>query len=272
MAKNDMCPQLCDKEITREELYARDDSDLKAADMFHDYILLPNTILSAHPDYSFIVKDDSMVDVGINRGDTVIVNASDVTRDGDILLVTIDDRPTIMTYCEDEEDQRWLVPHNKNMKPVLIHDDDRVMFHGCVKSVLKRAPRLDHLDLARAIQTAKQQMAPPRLLTEEFVLECIRNIAPRVKAARQWFAVYRALVDKKVISMGEFDKFCSLVMKAVPNHKYLPNPADLPRMEVQSFRKPIKHWDSLDAPVTGKRYWQYVDIGRTMISYLEYES
>ena len=87
--------------------------------------------------------------------------------------------------------------------------------------------------------------------------------------ARQWFAVYRAMVDKDVLKVEDFETFCSMVIKAVPEHEHLPASDELQRLAVQSFRKTIAKWDPKDAPVKGKRFQAYLNLGLRMIGLLE---
>ena len=107
------------------------------------------------------------------------------------------------------------------------------------------------------------------MITPEHVSWCIREIAPEVKVARQWYAVYRAMVDKDVLKVEDFETFCSMVIKEMPEHEHLPTVVEMQRLAILSFRKPIKKWDPSDAPVKGERFKAYKSIGLKMISLLE---
>ena len=107
------------------------------------------------------------------------------------------------------------------------------------------------------------------MITSEHVSWCIREIAPEVNVARQWYAVYRAMVDKDVLKVEDFETFCAMVVKEVPEHEHLPTVVEMQRLAILSFRKPIKKWDPSDAPVKGERFKAYKSIGLKMIILLE---
>jgi hypothetical protein len=49
-----------------------------------------------------------------------------------------------------------------------------------------------------------------------------------------------------------------MVAEEVPNHQHLPNRVEMQRLAVQSFAKPTSRWKNNDAPVTGKRFVNYM--------------
>jgi hypothetical protein len=96
----------------------------------------------------------------------------------------------------------------------------------------------------------------------------IREIAPLVKIARLWYAVYRIMADYNVVGEEEFDTFINKVVTEIPHHEHLPSKTELQRLAVQSFAKPIVLWDKNDAPVKGKPFEDYKRIGEKMIELL----
>ena len=91
--------------------------------------------------------------------------------------------------------------------------------------------------------------------------EAIREVAPTVQVGRQWFAVYRAMVQREVIAGEDYDGFVCLVKEAVPKHDHMTTIDELQRMAVESFTKPVGMWNPLKAPVQGKRFTDYQAIG-----------
>ena len=81
-----------------------------------------------------------------------------------------------------------------------------------------------------------------------------------VKNGRQWYAVYRSMVDMGALCEGEYSAFCDKVAKLLPEHGHLPTVGELKRMAVQSFRKRVALWKKGDAPVTGQRFDDYLRI------------
>ena len=99
-------------------------------------------------------------------------------------------------------------------------------------------------------------------------MNAIRQIVPMVENGRQWYAVYRALCDRKAVETDDFYGFAALVARIVPDHPHLPVGSELIRLATGSFRKPVALWDRNDAPVRGKRFEAYLRIARLMLAQL----
>jgi len=82
--------------------------------------------------------------------------------------------------------------------------------------------------------------------------------------ARHWFAVYKILVEVKVVKPKDYNTFCEMVKAEVPDHEHLPASDELQRLEVQSFAKPVSKWDADDAPAKGKRFYAYLKVAQRM--------
>jgi len=98
------------------------------------------------------------------------------------------------------------------------------------------------------------------VITAEMVESAIFDVSPMVKNGRQWYAVFRKLVELTSLGMAEMESFCGQVARIVPKHEFLPSAGELQRMAVQSFLRPSRLWDENDAPVRGKRFRDYVMI------------
>jgi hypothetical protein len=101
-----------------------------------------------------------------------------------------------------------------------------------------------------------------RTPSKEKMERTILRVAGEVKHGRQWFAVYRSMVDKGGLTEGAFSEFCEAVARIVPEHGHLPNAVELRRLSVQSFRKSASLWERGDAPVSGSRYDDYLRLAR----------
>ena len=215
-----------------------------------------------HPEASFYgdVEGDSMKDAGICQGDMVKVVCDDCPQDGDIVLASIDGESTIKTYCEDEEGFPWLVPQNSNYTPIPLKDKMNVRIVGRISEIIKNAPRMSYRDCQRMIKKAKMAMAETHEIPQQRVSWAIREIAPMVKIARQWYAVHRAMADLNVVKDGDYEKFCNMVKVEVPQHSHLPKSDELQRLAMLSFTKPVRYWNAENAPVKGKRFNDYLMI------------
>ena len=92
--------------------------------------------------------------------------------------------------------------------------------------------------------------------------EVLTPIVRLIQNSRQWFPLYRILVDGKYIDKGDYEYFASK-MKLIFGDE-LPKPIDvkdLSRLEVLSFALPFNQWTPDNAPVQGQTYRQYSKIG-----------
>jgi len=252
-------PMLCDTEVPLFDAKVPCGEPAQCAEDFVESVLLPKELLSIKPEFMVTVRGESMRDAGIATGDVVKVVGIDHPFDGDIVLACIEGEYTLKTYFEDEDGRTWLVPQNEDFKPVLLDGSRRVKLCGRVKEIVKKAPRVPSRLCARAVRRATRAKEPVKI-SKENVGYAIRGIAPKITIARLWYAVYRMLADYSVVMVGDYDTFIDMLIKEVPQHKFLPTKAELLRMAVQSFAKPVKQWTPENAPVKGQRYINYVTI------------
>jgi hypothetical protein len=235
------------------------------------YVILCKELLSMHPEFMIPVRGDSMRDAGIVTGDIVRVVADVTLNDGDIVLACIDGEYTLKSYCEDEEGQHWLVPQNDTYSPILLDGKTNVRIYGRVKEIVKTAPRVAYrkcMEVIRKMKKTKETANDERAITPQQVSEAIAAVAPMIVTGRQWYAVYRPLVDLRKVDKGDYEGFCQLVRSIVPDHAHLPTAQEMQRMAVQSFDKPVPLWNERNAPVTGKRFKSYLSIANKVKSYL----
>ena len=264
-------PLLCDTPVPFYDTPVACGSPTELGDVIKDVRMIPKEFLSMLPGFFVKLQGDSMKDANIDVGDEVQVETNGQIHDGDIVLVAIDDRYTLKSICKDEDGTPWLVPQNEAYDAFPLEEQSNIWVIGKVTQVFKKTPRVSFRSCMRLINKAKQTMQKEQKPSPETVDWVIKEIAYRVKAGRQWYAVYRPLVEKEAVDEGDFVAFCSLVNKAVPQHEHLPTVIELQRMAVQSFRKPVRLWKPKDAPVQGKRFTDYQQIGLETLEMLERE-
>ncbi|UKK52016.1 hypothetical protein L6472_05415 [Prevotella sp. E13-17] len=253
-------PMLCDTEVPLYDAEVPCGEPAQCTGDFMESVLLPKELLSIKPEFMVTVKGESMKDAGIATGDVVKVVGIDKPFDGDIVLACIEGEYTLKTYFEDEEGRTWLVPQNEDFKPVLLDGSRRVKLCGRVKEIVKKAPRVPSRLCARAVRRAMKAKDVRPKISEMKVSYVFQEIAPMIKAARLWYAVYRMMADYRVIEVEDFDTFLYMLQKEVPHHEHVPLKVELQRLAVQSFAKPVKLWTPSNAPVRGQRYKSYVEI------------
>jgi len=67
--------------------------------------------------YMLTVDGDSMIDAHIADGDMVLVEKTKTAKDGQIVIANVDGEFT-MKYFKKDGDKVWLLPANKNFKPI----------------------------------------------------------------------------------------------------------------------------------------------------------
>jgi len=201
---------------------------------------------------------DSMRDAGINAGDELTIQKGITPMDGDILLVSLVDRFSVKAFYEDDNGQAWLVPYNDEYEPIKLGEGAEYKICGRVVEVTKKNPRVKSSDSRKRIRKMKEERK--REITPELVESVIFDVSSMVQNGRQWYAVFRKLVELTTWGMAEMEPFCSLVASIVPKHQFLPLPAELQRMATQSFVRVSRLWDENDAPVKGKRFRDYQKI------------
>jgi repressor LexA len=96
-----------------------------------DEYLIPNKAST----YVLEVKGDSMIDEGIKEGDLVIVERRGNPKDGDIVIAEIDGGWT-MKYFKKKGNQAYLMPANKNFRPMYPQYDLKVA--AIVRGVIRK--------------------------------------------------------------------------------------------------------------------------------------
>jgi len=87
--------------------------------------------------YALVVQGDSMMDIGILDGDTVIIKLSDTARDGDVVVALIDDtEATLKRLHYVDSEMLDLVPENKTMQPMR-YAAERVRIQGILVGQLR---------------------------------------------------------------------------------------------------------------------------------------
>lgn len=81
------------------------------------------------------VKGDSMIEAHIDEGDLVIAERAQSARDGDIVVAEVDGAWTLK-YFKTDGKRAWLMPANKNYKPIYPEFEMRIA--AVVKGVIRK--------------------------------------------------------------------------------------------------------------------------------------
>ena len=264
MERSGMNPQLCDTPVPCYENYVKagvpaDPGDAAAGDS----LMLPRSLVGLHPTFIINVSGDSMRDAGILEGDQLQVQMEVPVNDGDVVMASVNGGEcTVKAFCTDEQGQKWLVPCNEGFDAILLTEETNVRIVGKVVKHIKGAPRVSFRDCLKTVRRTRENATADVPVSRQRAAEVAATVAADVKSGRQWYAVYRGMVDRHAVDKGDYEGFVTLVLEVVSGHKHLPVASELQRMAVQSFAKPVDLWDRNAAPVSGGVFDTYLRIAK----------
>lgn len=219
--------------------------------------------------YSVRARGDSMIDAEIDSGDLLTVETGVRIYPRDIVLASVDGEPLAKVYYEANDGTQWLLPFNRDYEPIEITDENEVNVMGRVFEITRSVPHISDADCERILERGRKKHTPQDLkLSREQLSGIIAQMGEKVVNSRQWFAVYRALVDDEQVVEKDYASFCELVCESSPQHPRLPKEGEMQRMATQSFSKCVALWRNDNAPVKGKRFEAYKLIAQRMTELL----
>ncbi len=109
-----------------------------ATENIEDYFEIGESFFSTSTlkNNNFILKvqGDSMINIGINSGDYIIVSKQDTAKNGDIVVAMIEGEATVKTYYKEKTHIR-LQPENDDMDPII---SDKVELVGKVVGLFRK--------------------------------------------------------------------------------------------------------------------------------------
>jgi len=108
-----------------------------ADENIHEYLPMPKYIVADEDSFALKVRGESMIEVGINDGDFIVIKRQNYAFDGDIVVALIgDDEATVKTFYLEGKNVR-LQPENETMDP-LIYPVEEVQILGKVTALFRR--------------------------------------------------------------------------------------------------------------------------------------
>lgn len=234
-----------------------------------EYVMIPRAWIGNRPYFFTEVDGDSMVEANIFHKDLIRVEITDHFFERQIVVTYMDGQCVLKVYHQDEKGDIWLLPRNKNYKPIRLRDYNDVRIIGALANIERRAPVIDARDVEEAMKRADEVLAGEKIPTDEIVRESIELVMPTLeKNSRMWFCVYRALLDKRYLSRGNLELFEEKMKMLFPDRELNINIRDLSRLEIGCFRKPIRYWREYDAPMKGKWFENYKNLADKMLDLL----
>lgn len=94
---------------------------LLAVENIESYFPIPAEYMPNKQSFMLKVKGESMINIGILDGDTILVKQQSEARNGDVVVALIEDSATVKTFYKEEGYIR-LQPENDDMDPIIVND------------------------------------------------------------------------------------------------------------------------------------------------------
>ncbi len=99
------------------------------------YLRLPSFLTGGGNCFLLRAKGDSMIDVGVEEGDLVLIRQQNYASRGDLAVVLVDDEATLKRYYPEPEKRRIrLHPENPSMQDIYV---DHALVQGVAIRVIK---------------------------------------------------------------------------------------------------------------------------------------
>lgn len=221
------------------------------------------------PWFSVIAKGDSMVGARIHDGDRLYVRVQRTAQSGDIVVAMLDGEAVVKVFFEDELGHKWLVPANPSYAPIDPADYGDCRLMGVVQMVTEcERPRGSISECMKAVRLAQGERKTVGEVSYMSLCRALKVVQDRITANRQWYSVYRVLVDCSMIECEDYDAFVRLLGDVMKESAPVLNIHDIRKMSVGSFSKPVSQWNADNAPVGSARFYSYLEIANVFKSEL----
>lgn len=99
-------------------------------------IEIPPAMLGRGEHYALTISGDSMINAGINDGDTVIIQKCDTAENGTIVVALVDDHQATLKRIRRSGNKIILEPENDDYEPRVL-EPERVKVQGKLVSLMR---------------------------------------------------------------------------------------------------------------------------------------
>lgn len=92
-----------------------------AVQNIENYFPIPAEYMPNQETFMLRIKGESMINVGIYDGDTILVQRQGTARNGDIVVALVEDSATVKTFYKEDGYYR-LQPENDTMDPIIVKE------------------------------------------------------------------------------------------------------------------------------------------------------
>lgn len=106
-----------------------------AEENIEEYVSLPESMFGKGEFFILKAKGESMIEVGIEEGDLVVIKAQNYAEEGQIVVALVEDEATLKRFYKDKKTNRVrLHPENSKMEDIIV---DNCMIQGVAVKVIK---------------------------------------------------------------------------------------------------------------------------------------
>lgn len=106
-----------------------------AEENIEEYVSLPESMFGKGEFFILKAKGESMIDVGIEEGDLVVIKAQNYAEEGQIVVALVEDEATLKRFYKDKKTNRVrLHPENSKMEDIIV---DNCIIQGVAVKVIK---------------------------------------------------------------------------------------------------------------------------------------
>ena len=197
------------------------------------------------------VENEDMADFDIHDGDELLVKLQSSARTDDIVLIEHDGAICVRAYYRDR-DACYLVSRSADI-PLINAQDANII--GVVRRIIHDNLRANSYESRRIIEQHKSKDS--KVITDDMLRNSLSRIAELIKTKRQWFAIYRVLVDADIIADSAWTDFIDLLNLHLQERIDL-DINDLRRINIMCFARPLSTWKRERSPAkrTYNDYYQ----------------
>ena len=122
-----------------------------------DELLYKELMLSTPHGKLMLATGDSMIEAGINEGDTLVIDPEYLASNGCVVVARYEGEMTVKYYYE-VKDSLLLVPANRAYCPIEVLDRSRLEIIGVVTEILHSAPKMSRAEMTRRVADSKRDM------------------------------------------------------------------------------------------------------------------
>lgn len=110
---------------------------VEALENNESFITIPPTMLGRGDTYALEISGDSMIDLGIMDGDTVVIEKCDTARDGEVIVALIDDEEATLKTLQRQGTHVALIPANRTHDTQIL-ESHRVKVQGRLIGLMRQ--------------------------------------------------------------------------------------------------------------------------------------